>query len=316
LSLPIDVARRRAQRSLVASESTWLRTEAELSTSHAVLESVLAYYDAALLQERVELLKNEVANLEEATRVLTSREAAGTASGYESTRLLVATELSRSHLADARGSFESARARLIALLGLRPGKGVTVQPLALQSQPPEQSSDRASPPALEQARAAQRHAREARGHAEWAWFPTVEFGAGLKRVDAGTTGYGYVVGLSVDLPVFDRAQALEAEANAQATLAAARARALDRTLGAELAGARLALRTARAELERFERETEDKLEVLLLAAQSGYREGQRSIVELLDAQRARTEVAEQRLVLLGRAKRAEATLRAATGALK
>ena len=55
------------------------------------------------------------------------------------------------------------------------------------------------------------------------------------------------------------------------------------------------------------------LERLQRAAESGYREGQRSVVELLDAQRTHTRVALRRLELLHAARGAQVALRAATG---
>jgi outer membrane protein TolC len=78
----------------------------------------------------------------------------------------------------------------------------------------------------------------------------------------------------------------------------------------------VAYTTAQVELERFERATSKQVEALLTAAQSGYREGERSIVELLDAQRTVIEVEERRLTLLLQAKQAEARVRAAAGVLE
>ena len=129
-------------------------------------------------------------------------------------------------------------------------------------------------------------------------------------------GYGYIVGVSIDLPLFDRGQALRAEARAQRSLAQARSEALARAIDSDITGARATFRSARQELERFESQTSSQVERMLTAAQSGYREGARSIVELVDAQRAQAEVAERRLCLLGAAKRAEARLRAAAGDLQ
>jgi cobalt-zinc-cadmium efflux system outer membrane protein len=129
-------------------------------------------------------------------------------------------------------------------------------------------------------------------------------------------GYGYVVGVSVEVPIFDRGQTLQEETEAQAALASARAQALQGAIEVEIRSASVAYLAARREFERFEAQTRGHLEVLLVAAQSGYREGERSIVELLDAQRAQTEIAEHRLLLLAKAKRAEARLRAAVGDLR
>jgi outer membrane protein TolC len=75
-------------------------------------------------------------------------------------------------------------------------------------------------------------------------------------------------------------------------------------------------RGARQELERFREGTAAQVATLLRAALSGYQRGELSLVELLDAQRARSEVADRELTLVGAVKRAEARVRAAAGELE
>jgi cobalt-zinc-cadmium efflux system outer membrane protein len=318
--VPIDIARPMSARSRVASESAWLRAQASLSRTDAILQALLAYYDVVVAKRRVAVRSGAVQNLEEAARVLTRREEVGTASGYESTRLAVEGELVRSRLAEARGSLEAAKARLGALLGIRSAEVRVTTDLSLWSPSDAAALPRSTrtPTAVAQARESERLANEASDRASWAWLPAFEIGAGLKRANnAGAdSGYGYALGASLSIPLFDHGQSERAEADAGRTLARARAEALKRTLDAEAEGALARFRTVRQELDRFRTKTSDDVDVLLRAAQGGYREGERTIVELLDAQRARTQVAERRLDLFSKAKRAEAELRAATGAFQ
>ena len=169
---------------------------------------------------------------------------------------------------------------------------------------------------LKLASASARLAEEAEDRAKWTWLPTLELGAGMKHVSGAQRGYGYVVGLSLNLPLFDHGQALRAEAKAVSALSSARVSSLERGMDAELQSALASFRAARLELERFEEQTAGRVDTLLKAVRSGYLEGDRTIVELLDAQRAQTDVAERQITLLGDAKRAEARLRAAAGELK
>lgn len=320
-SIPIDIAPALATRSLVASEGAWMRAEASLSRTDAVLAALLAYYDVVLAERRAEVLSRAVSNLEEAARVLARREAAGTASGYESTRLAIAGELTRSHLAEAQGALTAATARLGGLLGV-PSESLRVATgLDLISPNDEAALVRgrgASRRAVQRAHESLRLAGEAEDRAARAWFPTLELGAGIKRANTfgANNGYGYVLGVSLGIPIFDHGQAQREQAEAQRALARARSEALTRTIDADVQSALATFRTARVELTRFESQTSGQIEALLAAAQSGYREGERTIVELLDAQRAQTDVAERRLSLLGTAKRAEARLRAAAGDLQ
>lgn len=320
-AVPVDVARPLSARSLAASEGAWMHAEASLSRTDGMLAAVLAYYEVVLAERRAAELEQVVADLEEAARVLTRREEAGSASGYERARLTIARELSFSHLAQARGQLESSTQRLGTWLGLRRGsfRVATSIELISESAEAELMRDRGqSRRAMQSARESQRLAVEADDRAGWAWLPSLELAGGMKRANnTGTaSGFGYVLGVSLSIPVLDHGQAQRAQGRAQRMLAQARSEALSRTIAADLQSALATFRAARRELRRFEAQTSDQVEVLLTAAQSGYREGERSIVELLDAQRARADVAEQRLSLLGTAKRAEVRLRAAAGELQ
>ncbi len=317
--LPISIMRPLTTRSLAASSGAWMRAQAAQAKSEAVLQALLMYYEATLAAQRIEVLKSSVANLDEAARVLAHREAVGSASGYESTRLSIERELGRSRLRRAEDQLKVLKAQLVAQLGLPPGPIEIAANLVLLSTANQAAlAERgwAAREAVKQAKAAQRLASEATGRAGWAWLPTLQLQAGLKHVDQTGGGYGYVAGVSLGLPLFDYGQALKAQAEAQHNLSTARADALSRTFNSELLSAMATLSSARTELQRFESKTSQPVKALLAAAHSGYREGERSIVELLDAQRAQTEVAQRRLTLLGAAKRAEARLRAATGDLQ
>ncbi len=236
------------------------------------------------------------------------------------TRRSVDSEWSESQLAEARGALASARARLAGLLGL-PVESLRVAP-ALEVMPHRDETvvgrDATTRPGAEQARASLRFAQEAERRARWAWLPTLELGAGVKRADnaGANSGRGYALGVSLSIPLFDHGQGVRLQARAQHALASARSEALARSNDSEVERALLVFRAARDELARFEARALEQVQALLLAARSGYREGERTVVELLDAQRAQTDVAERRLNLLRAAKRAEARLRAAAGDLQ
>ncbi|MFT5358032.1 MAG: cobalt-zinc-cadmium efflux system outer membrane protein [Polyangiales bacterium] len=314
VNVPISIGGPRTQRSLQAVQSEWSRSMASVTRTNSVVEALHAYFDAALASQRVDVLAHALGNLEEAARIQTQREAAGVVSGYESTRLSIASELARSRHIEAVGTYESARARLAVLLG---EQDVTVDPelrlseLGSEAALLAQTEERQ---ALVHARQAEGLADEAERRSRFAWLPTLQLGGGLNRTNTG--GLGYILGVQVSLPIFNRGQNLRAEALAQQSLQAAQSDALRRNMQAEVRSALTIYRTAREELTRFEAVTQDVLGTLLRAAQSGYREGERTILELLDAQRTQIEVNERRLALLWAAKHAETRLRAAVGDLR
>src|SRR5690606_21673725 len=127
------------------------------------------------------------------------------------------------------------------------------------------------------------------------------------------TRYGYVAGVAIELPLFSNGEGLRASASATQQFANAQAEAAERAFGVRQLTAEGELLQANAERRQLDEATAKRLERLALAARSGYQEGERSIVELLDAQRTQTQVQLRLLELAYKAKRAEIALRAARG---
>ena len=153
----------------------------------------------------------------------------------------------------------------------------------------------------------------ARAAAGLAWIPALTVSGGARTEDADRSRDGYVAGVSVELPLFRRGQDLVAKASAHERYTRARRVAAERDAAIAHERARQELAAARAELERFDAAAGDGAAVLLRAAESGYREGERSVVELIDARRARRDVDLRRVELQLAIKRAETAVRAALG---
>jgi cobalt-zinc-cadmium efflux system outer membrane protein len=315
LSVPIDVlGRRPAERALARAGTAESRAEGARARSNAVTRSLDAFYEALASERETVLFAHTVARLEEAARVIERRHEAGTTSGYERARLDIEVELARSEwrLADARS--RAARSALAALLGVDPAH------LALRGDfatlDPGQTRPRSARPSFGYLRAAEAEADEARGDADWAWFPALFLSGGLHVRDAGAATdarHGYAAGVSLALPFFSRGQDVGAAAAARGRLLAEQLRAAEREAHVNEARARGLLAAARDEIARFTAATRERVELMERAAASGYREGDRSVIELLDAQRARTAVARRQLELEWFAKRSEVALRAARG---
>jgi hypothetical protein len=91
---------------------------------------------------------------------------------------------------------------------------------------------------------------------------------------------------------------------------------IERSYAQAEARASAELTAARAALAELLAATDGRVEELETAVSSGYREGYRSAIELIDAARAKTEVALRTLELKLAVKRAEVALRAARGQLE
>ncbi len=319
LSVPIELSGRRgAQRALARSQTAADAALAARARSAAVVRALSHFYAALAAQRRVEIARDAAARLDEAARVLARRFEQGTASGYERLRIELEAELGGSELRQAQAHASAELNELAGWLGLDP-------PLELRGDL-ELSANAAAarrhdgphaPRSLALAREAVAEARRAQDSAGSAWLPALEASGGVRMTGAqDETDYGYVAGLAIDLPITTRGQDVRAQAGARARLATAQADALER--GARLQAERAAaeLEAAQGELARFSAGTGERVQQLERAAQSAYREGQQSVLELLDAQRARTAVELRKLELALAAKHAELALRAARGELE
>lgn len=312
VTVPLEFTGRRPAQRAIARAGTWsARARATRTQSDVVARSLDAFYAALAADRDVEIFARTVARLEEATRVVGRRHEEGTTSGYERARIEIERELARTQLHQAEAAARTARAMLAAMLGTDAG---TLQ-LRGDFATAEPSPAGASPdrPSLRLFRTAELDARDAGDAARWAWLPTLSVSGGLRIGETTETKIGYVAGLSLSLPIFSHGQELVAESDALERLAAAEAHWAEREARLSDVRAREQLVSVRVELVRFTAATRERVELLERAALSGYREGTRSVVELLDAQRARTEVDRTCLDLEHLAKQAEVQVRAARG---
>lgn len=321
-TLPIDLSNKRAVRKhLARAQVAAAGARAARTQSQAVERALSLFYTIVSEQQRLAIEKAAVGQLVEVSRVVTRRREEGRASGYEQARIEIETELASSR---SRQTFERL-SRGIAELTLRLGVEQTQTRIVGSLDPSReerggqgesaehQAESYASRPSLRLARDAGNHTLQASKASAKTWIPKVSVSAGARRGLAEETRYGYVAGLTVELPFFSRGQGQSARAEARRDQAQAITHAAEQR--ARIKGGRAAqlMNTSRDELKRFADATGDRLERLERGATSGYREGRRSILELLDARQLRTSVAIRRLELAFSAKQAELALRAARG---
>jgi cobalt-zinc-cadmium efflux system outer membrane protein len=250
-----------------------------------------------------------VERLVEAARVVSRRREEGNVSGYDQARIELEAQLATSALATTNARRSALSVELALHLGVDE-RTHFVGSLALDAPP---ASPAAVRPSLKLSEASLAHAAEAGEGSSSTWIPTVAVSAGARRVVAEEARYGYVAGVSFALPFFSRGQGLAAQSVARRDHAQAVYSGAQRSAEIARAVAERLLQAAQQELERFGTATSERALRLEKAAEAGYREGQRSIVDLLDARRVGKDV-EMRLVELAlSAKQAELALRAAQG---
>ncbi len=320
LTVPVDLSgRRSAQHALADARIAQREAEAIDARSRIAAAALTAFYEGIASDERVEVALRAVAALDEAVRVISAREAQGTAAGMDQMRVTLEVELARSVLATSEISQKLARARLLVLLGRPVDDEPTLDGTLAVSVLPELGAlldEAEQQPTLASRRRARERASDATSSAASAWIPPLLLTGGVNLDRETNTEVGYVAGVSFLLPLFSQGRAVSAAARGQSAVAEAELDARTRRARAAVVAAHIRLVGLYAEANRFDAETRGSLEGLLLAANSGYREGRRTLVELLDARRAAISVALRRVNLRLEARRAEIALRNATGALR
>lgn len=304
-----------------------LRSEAAAALLRRAEDEVL--YDVARAFARVmesdrraQLATDAVAVFERAQRVSDARFAAGDISGYAQGR--VRLEAARYRALSAEAELERRRARL-ALAGLLVVGDAPMTPDAFRLDTAAASADASADgshrtisvdslvalalqrrPDLSAARLeAESRTADARV-AGRERIPTATVTAGVKTEEAYGLGTlrGFVVGVALPLPLWDRGTAAAQAADADAREAHVLARLLERRVELEVREAHSALDALEEQLAALTPALGELATATVRAAESAYAEGEIPLVEWLDAVRAHQE-AEATLAAL----RAESIIR-------
>jgi cobalt-zinc-cadmium efflux system outer membrane protein len=277
------------------------------------------FHETLLKQETVRATETWTQRFNRIERVVEKLARAGEASGYDRRRLARERQTADARLNNEQADLDRATERLAALIGaagqatggvtgaLRPEvpPPLTEALARLERRPDLQALARRAEAADLEGRAA------ARG-----WVPDVTLGAGPKRSDNGVTREnGTVVSLSIPLPLFDRQQAGERRAaaealNARGELGFARARA-----EGDLRGLHRQLERLVAAATDYRRRAVGESGELLRIAEAAYQGGESTLLELLDAYRGALEAEMTALDLEWKARQARIDYDLLTGSV-
>ncbi len=293
-SQPIDIAGRRGLR----REAGEHRVEAAragntLRRQEVAAEIRRAFHGTLHKQAVVDVTTAWVERFARVDGKLGQLQKAGEASGYDRRRLARERQAAEARLATERGELQRVRARLAASIGR---SDLSEQPLAgrlLPEPPPALDSALARLDARPDLAALDSKAAAAdleRRAAERGWLPEVTVGIGGKRVDeAGMRDSGTLVSLSIPLPLFDRQQAGDRRAAAQALNARADRRLARSHAEGELRGLHGQLGHLIKVATDYRREAAAGAPELLRIAEAAWQGGESSLLELLDAYRGALE---------------------------
>lgn len=277
-----------------------------------------AYADLLFAQVREDELARARDRLRELASVLSRREAAGDAAGYDRLRAEREVMDLEAERALARADRVRAQARLGTFFsdGLDPTTFVA-QPRTAPGTPLPTIDElirragmvRGEPAALQHEIEAARFAGEA---ADRRLVPEPELVAGTKSSNAAGRDLGGVIGVHATIPLFDRSQPEKALAQARLTQAEARATLFRTTLVAETTALRSLVIERRQAADTY-RATSAGAAELERIAQVSYDAGERGILELLDAYRSGAAARSRQAALDAAVREAELELEFVSG---
>lgn len=304
-----EAASRRVAAATAGNASRQLELSAEIRRS---------FHEALFRQESIRATETWVQRFARIEAMIGKLARAGEASGYDRRRLERERQSAEARLSAERADQQRLLARLAVLTGrnevaalsgellpqsLSPVDGALV---ALEQHPDLQALSRRAEAADLEGRAAKRSAIQ-----------EVTVGVGPKRVDNGiTTENGMALSLSLPLPVFDRQQAGQRRAAAEALQARAEYQLAKSRAAGELRGLHRQTESLRMAAADYRSRALGASADLLRIAEAAYQGGESSLLELLDAYRGTLETEITALELAQRARLARIEYDLLTGSLE
>ena len=314
LSIPVQLSStRRSKKLLAQSQVATAQALASSTSTQVVAHALTLFYQTLALTKRSHIEEEALQRLTEATRILRRQQEEGSVSGYDLMRVETAMHIAASRLRQTQNQEKRLRAELYARLGMTdtPQLVGSLNPNPdIVAQTSLTDSNRQS---LRMLNEAMHYAERARAAARWAWMPSLNMTGGIRQDRLAPERNGYQMGVAVNLPIFSHGRALRSQSQARHSLTRNQATAAVRDAHIGLRDAQTRLLFTREEIDAFNEAMGDRSQRLEKAAQSGYLEGSFSIVELLDAQQAKTDLDLYRLDLLHAAKQAEVDYCSARG---
>lgn len=293
LSLPIVLSGRlglEREAALAGAEAAaFRRSRAKAELRH---EAVNRFYDVVAAVQRRDAASISFRAMRLLADVIAAREKAGDASGYDRQRIALEAAMVNDEVSEAIARERTAKT---SALGLLPeGHGFLPDFVGDLSRPPpavnlqllvRRSTERRGD--LRALRAEIVAAESAGRAAARSVIPEAAVSGGVQLLDAGKPGarVGYVVGVELPLPLFQRRQGEQARAVARRDLIQARHAALEREVRLHVVTAHEESIALRTRLETYRREVLGRAVELRRIAAAAYRGGASDLLVLVDAER-------------------------------
>ncbi|WEJ99139.1 MAG: TolC family protein [Candidatus Sphingomonas phytovorans] len=290
VELPLLLGGKRGARVTAANRRIYAaRAQAAVTRLDIATDAGTAFVTLLAAQEAVVVRHRAVEELSRLRSVVAGRRSSGVASDYDLVRVDVEVEAARADLADAEVDVISAQADLSNALGVsgwRPEASGRLDGLARLSAGPRRSID--ALPSVVAALADERVARADVIAARRERFPEVSLNGG-RFWTTSPFGPTYSLGVSLEIPLFDRRNGAVRKAESDARAAEFRTQIAKSRAATEIERYAAQVDTRSAALATFNRQIGAKLPQLGQMAEDAYRLSGGSVNELIDATRSRFE---------------------------
>lgn len=290
-----EAARRRVASVSAGNAARQLELVAEIRRS---------FHQVLFRQETIRATETWVQRFAQVEATVQKLARAGEASGYDQRRLSRERQTAEARLAAERAELDRSQARLMALTGTSDTPVLEGELLPAAPAPVETTLTRLDQRPDLQALARRAEAADLEGRAaRRGGVPEVTVGVGPRVVDqGGTQDNGLALSLSLPLPVFDRQQAGQQRAAAEALQTRAEYRLARGRAEGELRGLYRQAEGLRATAVDYRSRAVAASPELLRIAETAYAGGESSLLELLDAYRGALEAETTALELEWRAR--------------
>jgi cobalt-zinc-cadmium efflux system outer membrane protein len=294
LTLPLVLSGRLGlEREAASKQAEAARARRERARAHLRREASLRFHAVLAVGERRAVIAASLSGLETVAQMISARQRAGDASGYDRHRIELEVAAVRDLARAAAVEENERRAAALALLGPEhrslPRCSGTVGDMHRESeheglleQLGQRRGDLRADRLESEAAALQRRAAGRR------WLPEPTVAGGVQLLDAGRPGSrnGYVARVELPLPLFQRGQGERARSEALKALTDARRAAAEREAHSRLDALEVAATERRERLAVFRKEVVGRAEALQQMAKAAYHGGAADLLVLVDAERA------------------------------
>ena len=293
VDFPLLIAGQRGARVEAAEQGVLgARARVALAGSEMALRAAELFSGLQAAQEKIVVLAEAQSEIERASSVISGRLDSGMASRYDFARVEIEVAGMAVRVQEARADEGEKSGGLAALLGApgwRPSAEGVLTPTGLSADLPKwRESLVARNPQIAAARREADTARAALARAERDRLPVPVLSLGRTWTNE-PFGAANFIGLSTEVFLFDDRRGPVAKARAELRAVERRREAVEAEAGVDIQRLFEALSRRRDALEQFERKVDVRTPALRQMAEDAYRLGRGTVLELIDATRARVD---------------------------